>query len=142
MSRCGYSEDCDGAELNLWRGAVESAIRGKRGQAFLKELLEALDALPEKKLIADELITPTGEVCAIGSVMAKRGISAKGISVEDADFIASTVGIAPALVKEIEFINDDEYQGWHQSETDEKRFERVRRWVVSQIKPESQNESH
>ena len=64
MSRSGYSDDCSGRELNLWRGAVESAIRGKRGQAFLREMLVALDAMPEKRLIAGELVTPTGEVCA------------------------------------------------------------------------------
>src|SRR5262245_16738600 len=34
-----------------WRGAVHAAIFGKRGQAFLTELLAALDALPEKKLL-------------------------------------------------------------------------------------------
>jgi hypothetical protein len=38
-----------------WQGVVKSAIRGKKGQAFLKELLSALDAMPEKKLIAEEL---------------------------------------------------------------------------------------
>jgi len=47
MSRSGYSDDCDDQwSLICWRGAVKSAIRGKRGQAFLKEMLAALDALP------------------------------------------------------------------------------------------------
>lgn len=32
MSRCGYSDDYDQWALIRWRGAVESAIRGKRGQ--------------------------------------------------------------------------------------------------------------
>ena len=34
MSRSGYTDECDGWELVRWRGAVNSAIRGKRGQAF------------------------------------------------------------------------------------------------------------
>jgi hypothetical protein len=45
MSRSGYSDDCSGRELVLWRGAVASALRGRRGQAFLRELVDALDAV-------------------------------------------------------------------------------------------------
>ena len=52
MSRSGYSDDCE--NLGLWRGAVEKSIKGKRGQAFLKEMLVALDSLPEKKLIEND----------------------------------------------------------------------------------------
>jgi hypothetical protein len=56
MSRSGYSDDCeDVLAWGRWRGRVASAIRGKRGQAFLKELLAALDALPEKRLVANDL---------------------------------------------------------------------------------------
>lgn len=33
MSRSGYSEDLDMWDLIRWRGAVKSALRGKRGQA-------------------------------------------------------------------------------------------------------------
>ena len=29
MSRSGYTDECDGWELVRWRGAVNSAIRGK-----------------------------------------------------------------------------------------------------------------
>jgi hypothetical protein len=46
MSRSGYSDDHSEWDLIRWRGAVASAIRGKRGQAFLRELLVALDAMP------------------------------------------------------------------------------------------------
>lgn len=44
MSRHGYSDDChdDILSFGQWRGQVASAIRGKRGQAFLKELIAAL----------------------------------------------------------------------------------------------------
>lgn len=58
MSRSGYSDDDDddgGSRLNLWRGAVERAIKGKRGQAFLRELGAALDAMPDKRLTTGEL---------------------------------------------------------------------------------------
>ena len=59
MSRSGY-DDYDGCEnpewaLIRWRGAVHSALCGKRGQAFLREMALALDEMGEKRLIADEL---------------------------------------------------------------------------------------
>ena len=62
MSRSGYSEDCDGRELIMWRGAVAAAIRGKRGQRALRELVVALDAMPAKRLITDALEID-GEYC-------------------------------------------------------------------------------
>lgn len=47
MSRSGYSDDCD--HIELWRAAVDAAVSGKRGQAFLRELLGALDAMRAAK---------------------------------------------------------------------------------------------
>lgn len=133
MERSNYSEDCEGWDLIRWRGAVKSAIRGKRGQAFLREMLETLDAMPEKRLVKDALVTPQGEVCAMGSVMVKRGIDASAIDCYDANRIADLVGVSPALVREIEFINDD---AWTYSTpmTDERRWEIVRAWVANHVK--------
>lgn len=77
MSRSGYSEDLDDQwQFIRWRGAVKSAIKGRRGQDFLKEMLAALDALPEKVLIANDLqdTTYSGQVCAIGAVGKARGV--------------------------------------------------------------------
>lgn len=135
MSRSGYNEGCSSEwELICWRGAVTKAIKGKRGQAFLKEMLTCLDAMSDKKLIKEELITPDGEVCAIGSVMKARGIDVTHVDVENAEHIAHLTGIAPALVREIEFINDEQ---WPHNVSDELRFERIYDWVVSQIKKEA-----
>lgn len=53
MSRSGYHDDLDTLELGRWRGRVASAIRGKRGQKLLRDLLAALDAMPEKRLVSD-----------------------------------------------------------------------------------------
>ena len=133
MIRSGYSDDCDGWELIMWRGAVASAIRGQRGQAFLREMLAALDALPQKRLIADELQNNAGEVCAIGSVGRLRGVDMSKLDPEYPERIAETFGIASALVQEIEFINDEDFC-WRGETTPERRFEIVRNWVVSQIK--------
>ena len=79
MTRSGYTDDCDDWELIRHRGAVKSAIRGKRGQAFLQEMLVALDALPEPVLISEELIDSEGDVCAIGSVGQARRMDMSGI---------------------------------------------------------------
>jgi hypothetical protein len=43
MSRSGYVDDVDQKDLAMYRGAVASAIRGKRGQALLREMREAMD---------------------------------------------------------------------------------------------------
>ncbi len=135
MGRSGYSEDYDDNGTGcLYRGAVESAIRGRRGQAFLKEMLAAMDALPEKKLIAGDLVNDDG-ACAIGSVAIKRGVDVSAIEPEDAETIAKTFGIAPSLAREIEFENDDDF-GFTGNETPEQRFFRVRKWIVSQIRDE------
>ena len=56
MSRAGYYEDDDDPlALGRWRAQVMSATRGRRGQQFLRDLLASLDAMPEKRLITDEL---------------------------------------------------------------------------------------
>jgi len=131
MNRSNYDEACDDWALIRWRGAVTRAIRGKRGQAFLKELLETLDAMPQKELIEGSLATPAGEVCAIGSVMIKRGLDVVGLDSYDSTQIACKLGIADALVREIEFVNDWGFQ------TVETRFERVRSWVQEHIQQAS-----
>lgn len=89
-----------------WRGMVKSAIRGKRGQAFLRELVEALDAMPEKRLVANDLVRD-GAVCAIGSVGLRRGVDMAALDPEDYDAVAGAFGIARPLVQEIEFENDE-----------------------------------
>ena len=108
MSRHGYVEDDGHSEypLALWRGAVTSAINGKRGQAFLRELVVALDALPDKILIAEALVAD-GAFCAIGSVGAARGMDMSKLDPDHPTTIAEAFGIADALVQEIEYMNDD-----------------------------------
>ncbi|WP_315833953.1 hypothetical protein [Bradyrhizobium prioriisuperbiae] len=143
MSRSGYSDDCDQWQLIRYRGAVASAFRGKRGQSFLKETLAALDALPVKRLVANELAAPDliscshwgiheGEsVCAIGAVGRSRGIDMAKLDPEDAEAVAGTFGIAEAMAREIVYENDE----YSRSETPEARYARVRAWVVGQIIP-------
>lgn len=132
MSRSGYSDEYDSQQLNVWRGAVERAILGKRGQAFLIEMRDAMDAMPVKRLASNALSTPDGEVCAMGSVGKKRGVDMSKIDPEDRDSVAAFFNIAPALVAEIAYLNDEDGQ-WLNSETPEERYARVRAWVELQI---------
>jgi len=133
MNRSNYSDDLDHWAMIRWRGAVTKSIEGKRGQAFLRELRDALDAMPDKRLIAGELVRE-GSACAIGSVMVRRGIETDSIDVEDYETIASKLGIAQALVREIEFHNDESggYLGDKES-CERKRWIAVRRWVDNHI---------
>ncbi|MEQ9223807.1 MAG: hypothetical protein RJQ08_11630 [Salinisphaeraceae bacterium] len=134
MSRSGYADDFETAEeqwaLIRWRGAVNAAIRGKRGQAFLRELGEAMDAMPVKELIADELATASGEHCAIGVVGAARGTDMRDLDPEDAPSVAMAFGIAPALAKEVVFMNDE--AAWW-AETPAQRWQRMRNWVSENL---------
>lgn len=133
MSRSGYSDDCSGWELIMYRGRVASAIRGNRGQKFLKEMLTALDEMPVKELVKDELEVPeTGEVCALGCLAKKKGLEMKGIEPYDSGFqLAKMFDIAECLANEVMYENDAYW-----SETPENRWKRMREWVAKNIKPE------
>lgn len=127
MSRSGYTEDHDDNwALIKWRGQVASAIRGKRGQAFLKELIEALDTMPEKRLIAWEL-RKDGQVCALGALGVKRGVDLESLDPYDYDTLSATFGVAHQLVQEIEWINDEV------GRAPEHRWQTVRDWACKQL---------
>ena len=106
MGRSGYSDECDGWALIRWRGAVASAIRGKRGQAVLHEIAAALDALPEKTLAAQSLVAD-GEFCTLGALGRARGMDLHAIDPEDYEAVAKAFSIPRALAQEIMFINDE-----------------------------------
>ena len=108
MSRSGYSDDCDGWALIRWRGAVKQAITGARGQAMLRELVQALDALPEKRLAAGSLVTADGDYCALGALGRARGLDLAQIDPEDRGSVAEAFGVAMALAAEIMYLNDEE----------------------------------
>lgn len=128
MSRSGYTDDYD--HIHLYRATVERSIRGKRGQAFLRELAEKMDAMPEKVLIADELIDDSGNCCAIGVVCKARGIGVDNVDYECPDAVGSLVGISRSMAAEIEYENDGDCDSWNPvEETPSERWERMRKWV-------------
>ena len=133
MSRSGYIDSGNGWELIRWRGAVASAICGKRGQAFLVELVRSLDALPEKRLVGESLVSNEG-VCALGSVAVRRGLRVDDLDDGyDGEEVAERFGIAEALAREIMHENDE----GRRNETPEQRWIRIRDWAVARIRPES-----
>lgn len=127
MSRHGYTDDWDGEHSVLahgrWQAQLQSAIRGKRGQAFLRALVEALDAMPVKSLAPNSLETKEGAVCALGCLARHRGIDVKtfefgepysedpdeGAEWSDSDWqaLATMFDIAPQLAREVMYANDE-----------------------------------
>ena len=134
MSRSCYSDD--GEFLELYRNAVDCAIKGRRGQRFLQKLGAALDAMPVKRLITDELVTKDGEVCALGCLGVADGLPLTGINPGAHGLLARIFNVAPSLIREVEFENDDhdDYVNWtDKMRTPERRWTRMREWVTSNL---------
>ncbi len=129
MSRSGYSDDIDEWALIRWRGQVASAIRGKRGQSLLRDLLVALDAMPEKSLTVHEL-EKDGEVCALGALGKARQLNMQDVDPDEPDQVAAMFNIATQLAQEIVYHNDE---GGMYGETTVHRWQRMRAWVAAQI---------
>lgn len=148
MSRSGLVEDwdCDDNWRHVrWRGAVASAIRGKRGQDFLRELIAALDAMPIKELCSGDLQREDGQVCAIGCVAKARGIDTKtwGDVYGDADRVGENMGIAHAMAAEVIWANDECVWGnLPENERNAKRWQSVRDWAVAHLKDTSPPPTH
>lgn len=128
MSRSGYCDDLEPLCLGRWRAQVASAIRGKRGQKLLTDLLHALDAMEVKELVAEELETADGQVCALGAVGKMRGCDMKNVDPEDSDIVARMFDIASQLAREIVYLNDEVY-----FKTPAERYQYMRKWVSEQI---------
>ncbi|TDV54430.1 hypothetical protein EC919_104166 [Pseudomonas graminis] len=146
MSRSGYSDDCENWSLICWRGAVMSALKGKRGQAFLLELRDAMDAMPAKRLTKDTLESD-GEFCTLGVIGAKRGLDMSSLDAHCRESVSKAFGIAEAMAAEIVFEND-ERDGDYELQADgnykfirdtpEARWQRMRKWVdghIQQVTP-------
>ena len=134
----------------MWRGAVASALRGKRGQAFLREMRTALDELSEPRLIAGIMVATEGidweaGVCSLGAVGIRRKmdrIELDALDNAEREEIGLAFGIAGAMAAEIQWINDEASfrvigrHGRSRWETPEQRFTRVRAWIDSRLPAE------
>lgn len=161
MSRSGYSDSLDQWDLIRWRGAVKSAIRGKRGQQALREIAAALDSLPTQELAAESLVTTDGEYCTLGALGRARGLDMRQLDPEDREAVAQAFGIAEALAAEVMYLNDEAVSAWNyvtveivgpvrygypdfnqhrrsvrvrEEGLDHKRWRYMRAWVAEQLK--------
>ncbi len=131
MSRSNYSDDCE--YLDLYRASVDRAIKGRRGQSFLRELALEMDRMPEKKLVANVLIDPQGQCCTIGVLFKARRINVEAIDYNNARQIGEIAGIARSMAAEIEFENDDD-ECYAPLELPQERWVRMREWVTSNLR--------
>ncbi len=127
----------DALEFGRWRGAVASAIRGKKGQAFLRELLATLDAIEAQRLIGESLENEHGEVCALGAVGQARGMDLQSIDYEDYGAVATAFGINEKLAQEIMWVND-EWTRRNNVPAMMERYQLVRGWVLDHIRSRGQ----
>ena len=135
MSRSGYIDDDWSPELALYRGRVSNVMRSKRGRAFLQEMAAAMDAMPEKRLIAGDFVVPDtglpfalkrGGVCAMGAVAVARGIKeAADIDPYNIEGVAAMMDISDYVAREVAYENDEYWQ----PETPEQRWLRMRKWI-------------
>lgn len=111
MSRSGYRDDNDDPLAHgRWRQAVKRALQGQRGQAMLRELVQALDAMDDKRLYSGSFATAEGEFCTLGVLGARRGTKMDDLGDEDecdAERVAQRFGIAHAMAAEIMYLNDE-----------------------------------
>ena len=128
--RLNINDDATNWELIRQAGALAQAIRGKHGQAFLRELLAALEALPVKELIDAQLYDAAGNVCALGAVVKSRGLDLPAD--EFPEQTADALNITNTLAKEIVYQND-EVAFWR-DDTPSQRYNRVLHWVRENIK--------
>ena len=138
MSRHGYVDDFDDdLAMGRWRGRVASATRGKRGQKLLREILAALDAMPDKRLIKHELVKD-GECCALGAVALHRGMDVSAVDPEDYEQVGAAFDIAHPLACEIMYENDEFYvYDDPKADEDARRWSYMRRWIERQIIPDA-----
>jgi hypothetical protein len=127
VSRSGYCDDLEPLALGRWRNTIDIAARGRRGQKFFRDLVAALDAMPEKRLVAGKL-QKEGEVCALGALGRARGVELEKLDTYDYDTLGETFDIAHQLAQEVMYENDERY-----CKTPEERWAAVRTWAAEQI---------
>lgn len=94
MSRIGWSEDESfPGQFEIWQANCRRSLRGRKGQAALRELETALVALESKRLIAHALENEDGDVCAIGALVKAKGIAPKA----DPEWQMEDVGVECGL---------------------------------------------
>lgn len=133
----------------LWEQATTIALGSVKGQQILRDLRDALLALPSKRLISGQLACK-GEVCTMGALAAYRRRDEDRAEVlaelerkidydEDGPYggweadeatilVGQEVGVGVALSSHMAWLNDS-----YGSVTPEQRYERVLAWTETAI---------
>ncbi len=147
-------------QFALWDANCRRSIRGKAGQAALREFESALLALPDKRLIHGSLTDDDGGVCAIACYAKHKGLD---LSKFDPEYESDEVGIAAGMPKLVAWkvvaLNDlmldtvwevaegpierghGSYKGGIalvRDMTPEERYEKVLEWTRSHLLAETQ----
>ncbi len=141
MSRYCDSDDYD---WEPWMegqaaGAMRSAIRGRRGQQLLHDLIAGLDALPVPELAAGALEDPeTGCGCAFGAVRIHRGADVVPLHFDPTDpdidwrDLAEPFDISETLAHAV--VAQNEYSSKRNDEQSRRRrWQSVRAWAVGNL---------
>ena len=120
-------------------GAMRSAIRGRRGQRLLRDLITGLDALPVQELAAGALEDPeTGCVCALGAVRLQRGADVVPLDFDPTDpdidwrDLAKPFDISETLANAV--VSQNEYCSTRNDEQSRRhRWRSVRAWAVGHL---------
>jgi hypothetical protein len=143
----------------MWEANMERSLRGRKGQAALRELEAALIALPDKRLIANDTVSADGAVCSIAALAKHRGYNGNLIlpqmATTDDDWfnensdkfhdeyeyeeavetammkVAGDLGIPRMVAFAIIYENDD---GLGRNPTPEQRYDHMLRWVQRQLR--------
>ena len=125
--QCSDEEEY-GGQYKLWQANCRRSIKGAKGQQALRELRDALLALPGKRLISGAL-ERDGEFCAIGAYAKAKGVDLTDFDPEDNNHDEAGIEAGmPHLVAWTVVFENDEAGPWS-GETPEARYERMLRWV-------------
>jgi hypothetical protein len=141
--RISYSDEEDyPGQHGLWQANCLRSIKGQKGQASLRELEQALLALPSRRLIANELEDAEGEVCAIGALAKYRNHTPKADPEWEMEEVGVELGMPEMVAWRVVALNDididlyyDRKQDRYIPSTPEERYERVlaqvQKWLAA-----------
>lgn len=142
MTRHWTGESDDPLDWGRYQAALQSSLRGRRGQQLLRDLIAGLDALPEPELSRGVLADrETGCVCALGAVGLQRGQALDELAHEDftrgadPEDLAQQFDISPTLANEIVQTNDEWWHKSNEKQAREARFQYVKEWAMSHLRP-------
>lgn len=136
MSRIDIDEEGDAEEdfpgqAAFYHANTARSLQGKKGQASLRELEQALLALPEKRLVSGEFETPEGEVCAIGALKRFKGVEhVEHDPSTDMDLVGEELGMPRLVAWMVVARNDHSFEDLN----DDERYRAMLGWVRHQLR--------